>query len=834
MILEDTRLMKELKERDSLFYSAILGVYTEIRPLLDQRIAQVFPTYTQHDSGHSIRIIEHMSQIVNDISNLNDLEIAILVYSAMLHDIGMAANQEEITEIENGTLIYNGLNFNAILNKFNQDRILAMQEYIRIVHAERSANYIKENLSKRFVIPEMPLVSFGDTLALICEAHTKEIVWVTGNLKDRDVKGTFEINPQFCALVLRLADILDFDSSRTPPKLYTALAISGYSKEEWLQHFSISNQNKIVQGSSGEKVIEFHGSCSDSVIHRKILGYLDWVNKEIEYASELTKNFYDKHRLSFYHKVSNFINSDKYSIVDMKFQVNYKNIINLLMGEALYGNKELGVRELLQNALDACEVKKEMYVGNADLSIYEEYNAKIFIVLDKANKVVIIKDNGIGMNLPIIKNYFLEVGASYYNSDEYVLSNYKYIPIGNYGIGFLSSFMLSDKVKVRTKHFNAEMLYEVDISKDDDFVSIKEVQEPNFAGTEIILNYDQFFEVWEDKEKLKEFIEKEFLADGIQIAIIDKEKQGESIKIYNPNNLLTDSSLIDLSPYLNGVIVKIELSSSSVFQEYLNDIKFYGEPFLFDGKELVQIDEYDELIPLVNYLRDDKLGIIDFAIIESSSDLDEISSIMDSDDDVEDLYREKYDPVDISLITVPELIEIPPRGLIETEEIVDGLTFERFEEEYSHDNSSGTFFGFVSKSFFSKDELNKHIQYSNGHTYLQSNPPFTEKSKLFIRGVFVKDFNFSIMNAIQGVSIKNFLINVVNKEIKPNVSRNDINNDDERLLRNSIYQALLVHFLENLKDPIESHVLKAFMKKFHNYKNTLLNEKYKRHFISEV
>lgn len=197
MILKETRLMKELRIRDSDFYGVILSVYDGISPLLDHRISQVFPTYTQHDSGHSVRIIGHMSQVVNDINTLNDLEIAILIYSALLHDIGMAAKQEELDQIEAGTLSYNNISYDAVLKKFNNNKTLALQEYIRRVHAERSAAFIRANLSEKLIIPGMPSVSFADTLASICEAHTQKVNWLTDNLKERDVKGKYEINPQF-------------------------------------------------------------------------------------------------------------------------------------------------------------------------------------------------------------------------------------------------------------------------------------------------------------------------------------------------------------------------------------------------------------------------------------------------------------------------------------------------------------------------------------------------------------------------------------------------------------------------------------------------------------
>lgn len=60
-------------------------------------------------------------------------------------------------------------------------------------------------------------------------------------------------------------------------------------------------------------------------------------------------------------------------------------------------------------------------------------------------------DNGSGMSIEILKKYFLNVGVSYYASDDYLLQGRNYSPIGHYGIGFLACFMLSDRVEVTSE-----------------------------------------------------------------------------------------------------------------------------------------------------------------------------------------------------------------------------------------------------------------------------------------------------------------------------------------------------------------------------------------------
>ncbi|MGZ9683078.1 HD domain-containing protein, partial [Bacillus cereus] len=235
--------------------------------------------------------------------------------------------------------------------------------------------------------PGMPTKSFGQILALICKAHTQDIMWVKNNIEKEYIIGNYNLIPQFYAIVLRLGDILDFDGLRTPKRLYNAISPSGHSKEEWQQHFIVDNVNKIVVDSKGKKSIQLYGQCSDPKIHRKVLSYIDWINDEILNAIEMTKEFDEYHKVELYPKVLDRVISKDYSIVDLKFQMNYKNTIDLLMGESLYGDKKIGLRELIQNSIDASLFLKEIKSKDSDTA-YEDFQPKIYIIIDKNKNLV--------------------------------------------------------------------------------------------------------------------------------------------------------------------------------------------------------------------------------------------------------------------------------------------------------------------------------------------------------------------------------------------------------------------------------------------------------------
>ena len=95
---------------------------------------------------------------------------------------------------------------------------------------------------------------------------------------------------------------------------------------------------------------------------------------------------------------------------------------------------EVVMRELLQNAMDACKIVKRDY--NIKISVEEE-DGKIFLS---------ILDNGIGMSIAEIKNYYLTIGKS----GKREVSNVDDL-VGHFGIGALSMFLISDSIFVQTK-----------------------------------------------------------------------------------------------------------------------------------------------------------------------------------------------------------------------------------------------------------------------------------------------------------------------------------------------------------------------------------------------
>lgn len=125
---------------------------------------------------------------------------------------------------------------------------------------------------------------------------------------------------------------------------------------------------------------------------------------------------------------------------DLKFAIS-DNVIELLI-KPLYQQQnklEVVIRELLQNALDAC--KKKGIRAEIEINIFEE----------DGRKYLEIKDNGIGMGLREIRENFLTVGKTDKKNNQQGL-------VGKYGIGVLSIFLIGDYAEVYTKKVDSTLL----------------------------------------------------------------------------------------------------------------------------------------------------------------------------------------------------------------------------------------------------------------------------------------------------------------------------------------------------------------------------------------
>jgi molecular chaperone HtpG len=223
--------------------------------------------------------------------------------------------------------------------------------------------------------------------------------------------------------------------------------------------------------------------------------------------------------------------------VTMGFEAEVKQLLHLMI-HSLYSNKEIFLRELISNASDAADKLRfqalgdhELFEGDADLRIRVEF--------DPAARTLAITDNGIGMTRDEVREHIGTIARSgtrqFFESltgDQAKDSQL----IGQFGVGFYSSFIVADKVTLETRKAGATAEHGVrwESGGEGDY-TLENIEKPE-RGTKVVLHLregeDEFLDGW----KLRSIIRK--FSDHISLPILmpkesyedEKESQEKTIE----------------------------------------------------------------------------------------------------------------------------------------------------------------------------------------------------------------------------------------------------------------------------------------------------------------
>ncbi len=189
----------------------------------------------------------------------------------------------------------------------------------------------------------------------------------------------------------------------------------------------------------------------------------------------------------------------------VKFETEVSKLLDIV-ANSLYTEKEIFLRELISNSSDACE--KLRYVSQTDSKAPKTNKFLIRIHLNEKNKTISIKDNGIGMDDKDMQSNLGTIAKS--GTEEFIkkMGDKKgdINQIGKFGVGFYSSFMVSDQVVVRSKKYDSSSGY-LWTSDGKGTFSIEET-EYNEIGTEITLSIKKDEKEFLSKYKIEEIIKK--------------------------------------------------------------------------------------------------------------------------------------------------------------------------------------------------------------------------------------------------------------------------------------------------------------------------------------
>lgn len=464
-------------------------------------VNNTFQHFTSHAVDHSDQIVREMSNLLfvdpddqGSISvNLSAVETYLLLLAAYLHDAGMVVTDDEKFAVlaspswrefaEANTVVAADVaelqrGLEAATDPFTEpqalfvnslEQRLLLADYFRRHHADRS----KVALSGALRVGDDFLG--GDpaalaTLTAICVGHglnRGELASDTIYPTRRDIFGE-GVNIRLLAILLRLGDLLDMRFDRACPLIHSiASPLPPSSDAHWSQYHRITNR------VTSPARIEIRGECETADEHRILRDWCSWIVEEIRDAPKLLAG---SQRHQGWHPPKATIGDSldtiqimraagaRYRAEDWKFTFDENEIVVRLVRD-VHRHRFGFLRELLQNSLDTTRARAyqesgapETYPNLLKADILSRFPIAVRLTVDgpRVSSIEIV-DQGLGMTQDVVRNYFLQIGRSWYRSSEFS-QQFHFSPTSRFGIGFLSVFAVSDDVQVTTRwhHDRAE------------------------------------------------------------------------------------------------------------------------------------------------------------------------------------------------------------------------------------------------------------------------------------------------------------------------------------------------------------------------------------------
>lgn len=508
------------------------------------------PEYTLHDEAHLLRVTELMARVLTPpgVEALNPVEIALLILAAFFHDLGMVpspgerdalasdsdfqmfregwrADHPSLAETEAALRDPSATEADrARLRRVEAELQSALlTDYVRQTHGERSARIVAETYGAD---PRLEVAGrqVADLLAALCASHVRparDLVSAQGFEVDESV-GPYVVNMPFMGVVLRLADLLDFDRDRTPDALYRSIHFaSPVSLAEWEKHRSV--EGWVIEPTT----VRFTARCDHPAYERAVRQYMDYIDEELSACHTLVRSFpgaaprsLDLPTLTDRSRIGP--KDQAYIYHDLEFSLSRDEVVRLLMTDRLYGSPSLCIRELLQNGLDAVRLRHALFRREPGAEWKAGAVRLEHLVGGDGREIVRCTDNGVGMDEHIVTQFLTRVGRSYYRSAEFerVRQGLKAVgadfdPCAQFGIGFMSCFMLGDEIRILTRrdHGPGEGFgdpLEVEISGLGGIIAIRPGPSDLPIGTTVEIvgrRLPDFFDAYEDRVRLVNTVE---------------------------------------------------------------------------------------------------------------------------------------------------------------------------------------------------------------------------------------------------------------------------------------------------------------------------------------
>jgi molecular chaperone HtpG len=508
--------LAEKLQHDAALHGAILQTSVEFKPWFDNSKTPFFPEYTDHSWRHVTQTMAAASSLIRDEAwpVTTPADAAILIFAVLLHDCGMHLTEDGFlaligygsdtrrlegwTEKSWATLWseflddasrFDARKLNALFGDTepahrpadnpsswtSRDKLL-IGEFLRRHHAR----FAHEVAVYGVPGPGMPPLQIkgltpdlADLSGLVARSHGLPIRSCLPHLAKYDLREYRGVHAVFLMSILRVADYLQVQAERAPEQILRVQSLrSPISQREWRAHGAIRD---IRNTHDDPEAIFIDAAPKDVATFLRLRQLLGGIQEELDSSWAVLGEVYgrvgalERLGLKLRRVRSNlddeyeFAKTVTYVPCEAAFDSAGPELLKLLI-KPLYGeHPEIGIRELLQNAVDACREIKDYLDRNPGLPKPDltDQDGDVAILLEdkgKAGRWFEVSDQGVGMTADVIRGYFLKAGASFRRSDAwrklYETSEGKsrVLRSGRFGIGVLAAFLLGYEVEVSTRN----------------------------------------------------------------------------------------------------------------------------------------------------------------------------------------------------------------------------------------------------------------------------------------------------------------------------------------------------------------------------------------------
>jgi hypothetical protein len=498
-----TTLWEVLERKGTPQQNANVKYLTNYASELLDVIRDTFPTYTLHNRVHAKNVIALMENLLGHrAGDLTALEAAMLILAAYFHDSGMAFTDDERNSLPHTSEFQTYLRNNPseyLRFRENQDTPdnHTLEGFCRWIHADRVRTILAGLPEDRLRWGNIPIAHH---LGELCRSHNLPTTSLKAEIFDGDFINQCDL--RLCGIILRLADILDFDNSRSPEAVYHYMGIQRgntprlqRSEVEWRKHLK-SDGFIFPPIKTADYSLGFIAGPDHPAVQHDILEFLVVIEAEMAACKQLISYCTERWRnLPLPGSIARSgIISDGFTYGDFRFKLDKDAILDLFMGENLYSNPDVFIRELLQNSIDAVRARCRLEGTDTESS---GYRIDVSEWMDNEGyQWIRIDDDGCGMNLEIIDKFLLRVGASYYSTSgfkadllrvETGMQSPPMISIGKFGVGLLSVFLVADRIELSTRRVvhggNTDEAVRLSFPQKTDFLVVQTETKQSTAST---------------------------------------------------------------------------------------------------------------------------------------------------------------------------------------------------------------------------------------------------------------------------------------------------------------------------------------------------------------